>query len=400
MNQPQTQNSKPRWGDWLSSLLLIILMQVAVGRLVVTAWTKNLSIIQVTALLGTILGLTLGYSIFRRLWVVFFIFAYGIVLLPWQMGLTLDVDTTWLDRLTILKVRLTVVLQELLTHQPVTDSILFLLSMAALFWVISVFSGIILMRDGNPWKIIIPGGITVFTIHSFDPLLVSRSWYLAFYLFFALLLVARLSFMKNTAQWRDQHTHTPPDMGFDFARVALVISMILVFFAWNIPVVAQTFRPAVDIWQTATKPWLTAKDRLSFMFASLRASVGLVQNTYGPSLPLGLGNPLSDSVVVEVLGPTNPPNGDRFYWEARTYDTYESNQWISTINTSKTIDSGSSDLNQPGADTRPQVTFVFSPYNPISNLFTVPEPLWVNVPSQAYMDSAPDGTVDYSTVMS
>ena len=29
---------------------------------------------------------------------------------------------------------------------------------------------------GNPWKTIIPAGITVFVIHSFDPILISRSW--------------------------------------------------------------------------------------------------------------------------------------------------------------------------------------------------------------------------------
>ncbi len=401
MDAQLTEKSKPRWGDWLSSLLLIILMQVAVGRLVATAWTKDLSLIQVTALLGSILGLTLGVSVFKRIWVVFFTFAYGIIIIPWQLGLTLDVEkATWLDRLNILQVRMVAVLQELLTHQAVTDSILFILAMAFLFWFLSVFSGVVLMRDGNPWKVIIPGGITVFVIHTFDPLLVSRTWYLAFYLFFALLLVARLVFVKNTAKWRERRTHTPPDMGFDFARVVLVLSMVLVFFAWNVPVVAETFKPAVDIWQTASRPYLTAKDRLSFMFASLRASVGFVQNAYGPSLPLGLGSPLSDSVVFTVQGPTTPPNGDRFYWEARTYDTYESNQWVSTIQSKKSVGPSSTDLNQPGVDTRPEVTFTFFPYDPISNLYTVPEPLWVNIPSNAYISTNPDSTVDYSTIFS
>lgn len=401
MSTQPSNKTKPRWGDWLSSLLLVILMQVAAGRLVATNWTKDLGFVQVVALFGSLLGLTLGLSVFKRFWVVFFTIAYGVLLIPWQLGLTLEVeDVTWLDRLNFLQVRMTMVLQELLARQSVTDSILFLLAMAALFWVLSVVSGIVLMREGNPWKVIIPGGITIFVIHSFDPLLVSRSWFLAFYLFFAMLLVARLVFVKNTAQWRERRTHTPPDMGFDFARVALVLSMVLVFFAWNVPVVAETFKPAVDIWRTASRPYLTAKDRLSFMFASLRASVGLVQNIYGPSLPLGLGNPLSDSVILTVQGPTDSPNGDRFYWEARTYDTYGGNQWISTIQARKSVNSNSTDLSQPGVDNRTEVTFTFFPYDPISNLYTVPEPLWVSVPSSAYLNLSPDGIVDYSTIMS
>jgi transglutaminase-like putative cysteine protease len=402
MSQPQSIPSRIRWGDWLSALILIILMQVAVGRLMATHWTQNLSLVQMTAFLGTLLGLLLGISVFRRLWVWFFTLAYGVIIIPWQLGLTLDVEsgTTWLERLNILEVRLQVVAQELLTHKPVTDSILFLVLIALLFWVLSVYSGVILFREASPWKVVIPGGITIFVIHSFDPLLVSRSWYLFAYLFFTLLLIARLVFLKNAASWRSRHTHTPPDMGFDFIRMALVLSMVLIFFAWSAPVVAQTFKPAVQIWHTASQPWLTAKDRLSYMFASLRASVGLVQNYYGATLALGLGNPLSDSIMFEVEGPTNGPNGARFYWEARTYDTYEANQWVSTTQSHRALDSASADLNQPGADVRPQVIFTFFPYDPISNLYTVPEPLWVNLASQAYMVTNPDGSVDYSTMMS
>jgi transglutaminase-like putative cysteine protease len=400
MTTQETHQDKIRWMDWLSSILLIIILQIAAARLVATLWTKNLSLVQVIALIGTILGLALGKSIFRRFWVVFFAFSYGIILIPWQLGLTLDVDTTWLDRLQILQARLTAVVEELLTRKPVTDSILFLLLMAMLFWAISIYTGFVLVRQANPWKVIIPGGITAFVIHSFDPLLVSRSWYLAFYLFFALLLLTRIVFIKNTALWRERHTHTPPDIGFDFSRVALVLSMVLVFFAWNVPVVAETFKPAVEIWQTASRPWLKAKDRFSFMFASLRASVGLVQNFYGNSLPLGLGSPLSDRVILEVEGPTNPPNGDRFYWEARTYDTYESNQWVSTIQSKRQLTQDSVDLNQPGVDTRPVVTFTFFPHDPISNLYAVPEPLWVSIPSQAYMVANSDGTVNLTALMS
>ena len=402
MNQAQAKKTKVRWGDWLTALLLIILMQLGAGRLVATQWTRDLTLVQLTAFLGTIQGLALGYTVFRRFWVGFFTLVYGLAIIPWQLCLTLDVEvgTTWLDRLNILGARLQTVMQELLTRKPVTDSILFLVLMAVLFWVLSVMSGVVLLRDGNPWKVIIPGGIATFVIHSFDPLLVSRSWYLAFYLFFALLVVARLVFLKNSRLWRERRTHTPPDMGFDFTRVALVLSMVLIFFAWNVPVLAQTFKPAVDIWRTATRPWLSAKDRLSFMFASLRASVGLVQNYYGPSLALGLGTPLSDSVVLEVQGPTDPPNGERFYWEMRTYDTYESNQWVSTMSNRRAITATSVDLNQPGLDVRPTVTFTFFPHDPISNLFTVPEPLWVNIPSQAYLVTNADGTVDYNTMMS
>jgi transglutaminase-like putative cysteine protease len=400
MNNTEKTKKYIRWWDWLAAFFLIIMLQIAAGRLIATQWTKYLNLVIIVTFLGTILGLALGKSIFNRFWAIFLAFAYGIILIPWQLGLTLDSQIEWLVRVKNLWGRLSVVIDELITRKPVTDSILFLLSMAVLFWVIAVYSGFTLVREANPWKVVIPGGIAAFVIHSFDPLLVSRSWYLAFYLFFALLLVARLEFIKNSAQWKQRHTHTPPDMSFDVSRVAIILTMLLVFFAWNVPVLAQSFQPVADIWHTASKPWLSAKDRFSFMFASLRASVGIVQNFYGNTMALGLGSPLSDQVVMDVQGPSSPPNGARLYWEARTYDTYSNSQWSSSIKTTRDLTPDSVDLNQPGADVRPDISFTFFTYGPISNLFVVSEPLSVNLSAQAIMAVNPDGTVNFTALMS
>jgi len=394
-----TNNENTRRADWLSAILLIICIQIAAGRLVATRWTEDLHLVQVIALFGTLLGLALGKSIFRRFWVLFLAVAYGLILIPWQIGLTLEPEIEWRIRLLNLWGRLGIVVNELLARKPVTDNLLFLLIMAILFWSLSVYAGFILRRNGNPWKVVIPGGIAALVIHSYDPLLVSRSWYLAFYLFFALLLVARLVYLQNIAAWRESHTHTPPDIGFDFSRVALVLAIILVFFAWNVPVLAQTFKPAAEIWQTASRPWLTTKDRFGFMFASLRASVGLVQDYFGNTLPLGLGSPLSDGVILEVEAPTSLPNGYRYYWEARTYNLYKGNQWYSDLRTAHNLTADSLDLNQPGADVRPVVTSTFFPHVPISTLYTISEPLWVNRPTQTFMTINLDGLVNYGLMM-
>ena len=385
--------------DWLSAILLIVCMQIAAGRLVATRWTEDLHLVQVIALFGTLLGLALGKSIFKRFWVLFLAVAYGLILIPWQIGLTLEPEIEWRVRMLNLWGRLGVVVNELLARKPVTDNLLFLSLMAILFWSLSVYAGFILLRYGNPWKVVIPGGIAALVIHSFDPLLVSRSLYLAFYLFFALLLVARLVYLQNIAAWKESHTHTPPDIGFDFSRVALVIALVLVFFAWNVPVLAQTFKPAAEIWQTASRPWLTTKDRFGFMFASLRASVGLVQDFFGNTLPLGLGSPLSDAVILEVEAPASLPNGYRYYWEARTYNLYKGNQWYSDLRAAHELTADSLDLNQPGADVRPVVTSIFFPHVPISTLYSVSEPLWVDRSTQVFMTINPDGLVNYGSMM-
>jgi hypothetical protein len=394
MKSMPVKNGSFRWWDWLTVILLIIIIQIAAARLVATSWTKDLHQVQVVALLGTVLGLALGKSIFRRFWVVFFAIAYGIIVIPWQLGVTLEPEILWLDRLTNLWGRLGVVVSDILTREAITDNLLFLLLMSALFWTIAIYTGFVMLRQGNPWKVVIPGGITIFIIHAFDPLLVSRSWYLAVYLFFSLVMVARMVYLTHSMKWKESRTHTPPDVGFDFIRATLIISMILVFFAWNVPVLADTFKPAAQIWQTASKPRLTTKDRFGYMFASLRASVGLVRDFYGDAMALGLGTPLSDQVIIEVEAPSSLPNSYRFYWAARNYSIYETNHWRADQNATQNLTPDSIELNQPGVDIRPTVETTFSPHTRY-RICSPPQNRFVEHARPARITFNPDGLVDF-----
>ena len=220
MSKLEITKTHYRIWDWLSVILLIIIMQIAAARLVATLWTLDLNLVMVVTFLGTLLGLALGKSGFNRFWVFVLVIVYGSIIIPWQLGLTLDPEIHWHDRLINLWGRLEIVIQELLTRRAITDNLLFLFLMAMLFWALSTYAGVILIREANPWKVVIPGGFAAFVIHSFDPLLAMRSLYLAVYLLVAILLVARVVYTKNTAKWRERRTHTPPDIGFDISRVA------------------------------------------------------------------------------------------------------------------------------------------------------------------------------------
>src|SRR4030065_1980233 len=94
-----TVKTNIRWGDWLSAILLIVIMQIATARLVATLWPKDLHIVQIITLLGTLIGLALGKSVFNRFWTNIFTIAYVVCLIPWQIGLTLDSEIKWNDSL-------------------------------------------------------------------------------------------------------------------------------------------------------------------------------------------------------------------------------------------------------------------------------------------------------------
>ena len=393
---PDKRKRPIRWWDGLAALLGLLLLQISAGRLVSTRWTDDLALVHVTALLGIILGFALGYSVYSGIISSIFSLAYGCCVIPWQIGVLFGPHVPWLERLVSLRGRLWYILQGLAERRPITDNLLFLFLMAILFWLLSVYTGYALVRHGHIWRVVLPGGFVAFVIHTFDPLAPGRGWYLAFYLFFALISVARLVYLKQRARWRQLHTNTPPDIGFDLMRGAALIALVVVLFSWNMPVLAETLGPVAKVWQTASHPWISLRDRLSFAFASLRASVGFVSDFYGDSLPLGLGTPLSEQVMMEIEAPDMPPMGVRYYWRAWVYSEYANDEWSAGFDDEREYLPEGRDLAQTGVDVRPEASFVFFPHTAISTIYVAPQPLWVSRPSDAVIVTNPDGTIDLS----
>ena len=163
--------------------------------------------------------------------------------------------------------------------------------MSILFWVISVHAGYSLVRHGNAWRAILPAGLTMLVIHSYDPYITRRIWFLAVYLFFTLLLVARVTFTQQR-QWKQNRTFVAPDLGFDWIRFTLLASMVLILFSWAVPAVAETLPPAQQAWQYIRRPWVELQDKMSNAFSSLQSSVGVINDYYGDTLSLGRGSVL------------------------------------------------------------------------------------------------------------
>jgi transglutaminase-like putative cysteine protease len=134
-------------------------------------------------------------------------------------------------------------------------------------------------------------------------------------------------------------------------------------------------------------------------FASLRSSVGIVSDYYGPNLSLGRGNRLTDSVVFIVQVPPEPPKGTRYYWRARVYDQYD-NGWVSTLKTTQALPANEFDLAFPDmADNAPgEFSFAFTLGVPVATLFTPAQPIWLSRPTQAELAFNPDGTVDLASL--
>ena len=395
MKNPVDTSKSTRSWDWPAILFLAAALYIAATRLNVTGWARELELVRTVAILGMIAGLALGKSIFSPRVVRFFAFVYGSFVVVWQVGQTMGEGVLWPERMISMGNRLLITFDQIFQQKPVNDNLFFIFLMASLFWGLSVYAGYSLTRYGSPWRAIIPTGLVIIIFQVYDSHVPVRTWYLAGYIFLALLLVARQHFVNLQIRWKQNGTYLPPYVGLDSLRLGLITTVILVLFAWTAPAVASAVPQAEQVWLTATQPWMDIRNRLSSVFYSLQASVGVVADFYGDHLPLGRGNPLSDTVVMTVESPPSRIAGFRYYWRSRVYDTYDGG-WSSTLPAVQSLNPNEFNLNLPEYENRASDTFTISTAFSIQNLPTPSQPIWVSRPVEAHLAVNSDGSVDLS----
>jgi transglutaminase-like putative cysteine protease len=394
----QVKKAKPdpnaRWWDPLAGLLLLCALLTAATRLVVTQWTEELYLIQTLTFLGVVLGLALGQSRLTSKTSFLMALGYGLILIPWHLGQSMHHSLGWQERLTSMGQRLGETVWLLMGSQPVNDNLLFLLLMSLLFWFLSVYSAYNITRRAGVWRGIVPTGLAVIVIHAYDPLIARRGWFLAAYLLFALLLVARTHFIQKRALWKQNRTYIPPDIGFDWTRFTLGAAVLMIALAWTAPAVAETLPSARSVWRTIKQPWDDFTDRASSLFDSLQPSVAIVQEYYGNDFSLGRGAELTDTLLMTVEAPTRSMAGSRYYWRALSYNHYANGQWTNTFEESEFVEPNTRKLPIPNYDGRELATFRFYPLNSIVTLYTPPEPVSLSIAATAEYARNFDDTVD------
>ncbi len=122
--------------------------------------------------------------------------------------------------------------------------------------------------------------------------------------------------------------------------------------------------------------------------------MGVVSDYYGETLALGLGQPLSDAVVMTVQAPAGHPAGVRFYWRARVYDRYADNAWESTLTEEAPI--SESIFLDPALASQPRwhSSLVFTVQRPFGTIHVAPQPVSVDRPGRAHFARNPDGSLD------
>jgi transglutaminase-like putative cysteine protease len=389
-----------RWWDFPAALCLFCAVMASATRLTSTVWTVHLGRVQAAAFIGILLGFAIGYSRFSPRVARWLGFLYGIIAVPWLLVTLTPRGVPWSERVVSLAGRLYISGRQFIRYEAVDDPILFLTLMSILFFLLSISAGYYLVRYGNVWASLIPSGISIFIINHYDPANPAWGRIMGFFLFFSLLLVARVAFMRYRQEWQATGVSQSPEASSDLSRAGLVAVIVLVILAWNVPAFAAASDGIRELWVSISHPWETMRSRFSDALAALRSTAGTVSDFYGDDLKLGTGTRLGDDLVFTVDASVPVPPGARYYWRARSYDRYTDGLWGTSQFRNADVSPEEEGINIPTWLGRQEVEFVFhSQISLLRTFYTGPLPVWVSRPGQAVMDITNEGTLDISTLI-
>ncbi|HOU22934.1 MAG TPA: transglutaminase-like domain-containing protein [Anaerolineae bacterium] len=317
---------------WATLLLLTAMLLSVVWAVRAAEWTDGLGILQWIALMALLVSLVVTQL--RRFPALL---AWPLLLVAGVLWIVLMLSLVFRTPLVpeglvapsaALALRVRVMLQQMwlwvLAPAEVEtwlSNFMFISLLAALTWLLTIWSTWALLRWHWVWGAIIPAGAACLVNIYYGPprLLI----YLVVYLLSALLLVVRMHVYLRQRFWRMQSINYNLDVDLEFLRDGLIVSSLVLALAWTLPVAARSPGLA-SFWTRFQDPWNQVQERWNRIFTSLnyQGSSTLVQ--FGKAMTLGGAVNLGNTPVMEVecVEPS--------YWQAVSYDHYTGSGWVNS----------------------------------------------------------------------
>ena len=365
--------------DWLSAGLLVSIIFTAAVRLDTTDWTPDLGYVESLAVLGTLLGLALGLSQFRRLALQLLASLYTVFIVPMQLSQIILGEQTVLGRLASLYGRFSASVGLVVAAKPIEDHIFFVVLMSVLFWVVGIYSGYRLIRARTIYSVLLPSTIPILIIQYYDGYKPERIWGLAFYFFLALILTGRINLLNARDRWENEHIVAGNDPEFDLNRNIASVAAIIVLAAWLIPVPAVILPAAANAWHKFDEKFSTTRKRLDDMLAALNTSriYAAPGDLYGDVMGLGRVASSGETEIFNVVVPAN--NLPRLYWRMRAYDTYQNGSWQTLYSQNMPFDPETGSFVRTDMMPVPVAEFTFTWQSSQSAMLVTPSlPVWTS----------------------
>jgi transglutaminase-like putative cysteine protease len=384
--------------DLIAVALFLFIVMISGLAFKAADWADHLDLIAAVGLVGAIAGLALALSTFSGRLAILFGSVYGIFFVGWEIGRTLDKALIWRDKISALLGRVGVFISVIARGEPNEDPLIFVFLLALIFWIIGCFGAWWIFRREGFWAAVLPFGIAIFLNQIFYVGRSKLDGYLILYVFFVLLLAARLALWRQQIAWKKMRAHVPENVPFYISRAGAIIALVLVVISWGGPAFAES-EDLAKIWAAVVSPFTKLQDRIGDVLGGLRTAAVVTSDYYSDVLPLQAGVVPDDILIMYVSPGRMPKEQGRFYWLSRVYNVYEGGEWLLTFGEKVEYDPDSGDFPLPQYLGRDVIEVTFEPKLPAIHRLSVPShPIWTNRTIEAEVLNLPNDEVDVLTI--
>ncbi len=375
---------KVREGWSTLGLLTLMLLNVA-WAINAAEWTEGLAILQWIVLVGLAVGFVLAKSRLPGFVAHLLSLIGGAAWVAFLVGTLLPPTLSWTEKMLNLADRLTTWWRTALGEESSFDSLIFVLTLAILFWLLGYLCAWFTFRAHKIWRVIIPSGVTMLANLYYGPSLLIT--YLIGYLLCALLLIVRSNVFAQEEEWQKARVGYQPDIGFDFLRYGAVLSVIIVLLAWLIPTAAAS--PQVSfLLDHFEEPWQELQDHWRRLFASLNYRGQAGANSFSKTMTLSGPVSLGTTPIMDVRAERG------YYWRAVVYDKYTGSGWVNTDEETLALSANSSPP-LPQFELRREVTQTVKTFQGGTNLlFAASQPVRTSLPARIELSYVPSSGQD------
>jgi len=345
-------------------------------------WAEGLDILYWVAVGSALAGFFLAKSQFPDVVAHLFSLVYGIAWVAFLGGNLLAPQFTWREKLIELGIRINEWLWTATQGGTSEDNLMFVLLLALILWLAGYLSAWYNFRQHKTWESVVPCGLVLlWNLYYASPRL---ELYLVAYLFFALLVVMHSNLSIRKREWRMARINYSSDIGLAFLRAGVILSLVVITFAWLTPSAAASQRLS-DVGAFLEGPWQKLQDNWGRLFSAVRYYGAVYPNPFGNSL--GLTGPvhLSEAAVMDVQAPMGR------YWRAAVYDQYTGSGWLNNDKESIGLEADdSSPLALPEYEMRQEITQTITTFLPGRTMLSAAaQPRRVDLPAWAVVSYVP-----------
>lgn len=374
--------------DWRAVLYTLFAMLMLALRLAATQWAEGIELFVFLITIATGFGLFIGYSRFKLWFIALLGLAYGAFFIHWLYGISLPQHIPWYDRIVeIIWLRLRLSIQQFAMEEPVTDPILFLAILAILTWLIGFIAGFSVSRYQSAWPAILLGGISLISTSYYDASLVRSERYVLIFIFFSIMLVGRLNYLRQKQNWQQEQIFPSPQAAKDIQRAILLVSIIIIAIAWMIPLTQTEVQAYSEFWTNLTQPWKNFTNRIADILEPIESYSITDEAAFGTTLKLGNNISVGTEVLFTVESSQEETRLLKNYWKAQTYDLYINDQWYTSSGfSSSTLFPQDFEIDQYDWLSRAPVTYTFDVRADFDkNIFIVNTPTWLSRAVEVYL---------------